>query len=647
MTWSAISPTNATCRRTSGSSGCSPRARWPTASPPSVWAVASAVSAVLRRGSRATTRSSSWITYRSFTAGTPSDWRRSPPRPLQPVRQPEGHRRVRLRCAIHVRSGPPQRHRFHLRRLHAGSTSQAARVIAMADAMLRRSSYFAYIQDDWKITPKLTLNVGVRYENARPWHDKYRGIMNIQLFDLGVGPNGLFSGHEGPHPHPAGKRRFLSRPQFPLRRRSGSPRPATSTWAAAWSIPTTTTSRRVSASPTARRTAGRSGPASACSIVQDIGNPIFDMARNLAGRDLFVTSIETRNARHERPVGVRAASAFLHRVVRHLPGGAPVSGQRAGQPYAYVFQWLFNIQREITQNIVLEVGYQGNEGHKLPVRVLQPAHPEERSDRHPDGRAAAALAPLRPHEGTDGERQLELSCAQREADAAVPQGLTYLVGFTWSKAIDNGSAVRTNSGDNLWPVNSYDFRRSAACRNSTSAAGSSPPMCTNCRSERASRWRIMGVIGQDRRRLAVGRHRHLCRRRADERRQIGDTAALNTNGNRPDATGISPNPANQTPQQFWNVASFNVTSPDLNCRPGNMGRNTLIRPATRQADLSLARNMRIRENHSLNFRFEAFNSTNHPNWNTPSTDPRSAATFGVITSARTMRQLQFALKYAF
>ena len=60
-----------------------------------------------------------------------------------------------------------------------------------------------------------------------------------------------------------------------------------------------------------------------------------------------------------------------------------------------------------------------------------------------------------------------------------------------------------------------------------------------------------------------------------------------------------------------------------------------------------ARNIRIHESHALNFRFEAFNAVNHPNWNAPSSDARSPATFGIITGARTMRQLQLALKYLF
>ena len=128
--------------------------------------------------------------------------------------------------------------------------------------------------------------------------------------------------------------------------------------------------------------------------------------------------------------------------------------------------------------------------------------------------------------------------------------------------------------------------------------------------------------------------------------QLGDTAALNTLGNQPDATGISPIPANRSTAQFWNISNQRHQS-ELSFRPCNMGRNTLLRPGTRQADLSLAKNILLHESHTLNFRLEAFNSTNHPNWNAPSSDARSPATFGVITGARTMRQMQLALKYTF
>jgi hypothetical protein len=54
------------------------------------------------------------------------------------------------------------------------------------------------------------------------------------------------------------------------------------------------------------------------------------------------------------------------------------------------------------------------------------------------------------------------------------------------------------------------------------------------------------------------------------------------------------------------------------------------------------------ERHKLQFRFEAFNFPNHPNWNSPNTNIAAGTSFGQITSTRTnMRNLQFALKYVF
>jgi len=64
-------------------------------------------------------------------------------------------------------------------------------------------------------------------------------------------------------------------------------------------------------------------------------------------------------------------------------------------------------------------------------------------------------------------------------------------------------------------------------------------------------------------------------------------------------------------------------------------------------DASLVRSIHIKESHALMVRFEAFNSLNHPNWNVPPNDPRSPTTFGIVTSARAMRQIQIALKYTF
>ena len=95
---------------------------------------------------------------------------------------------------------------------------------------------------------------------------------------------------------------------------------------------------------------------------------------------------------------------------------------------------------------------------------------------------------------------------------------------------------------------------------------------------------------------------------------------------------------------------------------GNTGRNTLNSPGIFGWDFSTIKNfqMPFSEKHQLQFRFEAFNFPNHPNWGNPNTNlasatfqgsnlaPSAQGAFGTITGTRTnMRQLQFALKYSF
>ena len=528
-----------------------------------------------------------------------------------------------------------------------GETSSSARVVAMADAMLRRSSYYAYIQDDWKITSKLTLNAGLRYENPRPWHDKYRGIINVKMFDPGVGPDGFLPNSKLPIITRPGQGDFYQGLNFHFADgqlvQAGDQymgrslvNPDNNNFAPRLGL---------SYSPTGRWTF-RAG--AGFFYVQDSGNPVFDMARNQAGRDLFITNIEQRNASMSDPWAAERASASCAGWSGTCLANPQILANVQNMRTPYVVQWLFNIQRELTRNVVLEAGYQGNEGHKLPrFRIYnQPILKTGPGDTRTVAQRTPwpAYGRLQEVDGLDNSNYHALSTKLTQR---FHKGLTYMVGFTWSKAIDGGSAIRTNSGDTLWPVNAYNLRaerglsqfnvgrRLVASYVYELPFGPGKPLGNQgVISKIVGRWQLGGIVT-----LADGAPVNVA--------QLGDTAALNTLGNQPDATGISPIPANRSTSQFWNIAAINVTNPELSFRTGNMGRNTLLRPGTRQGDLSLARNIQIHESHTLNFRLEAFNSTNHPNWNAPSSDARSPATFGVITGARTMRQMQLALKYTF
>jgi hypothetical protein len=126
-----------------------------------------------------------------------------------------------------------------------------------------------------------------------------------------------------------------------------------------------------------------------------------------------------------------------------------------------------------------------------------------------------------------------------------------------------------------------------------------------------------------------------------------DTSNIGAGFDRPNAVaGVDPvlPRDQQNTQHFFNTAAF---SPQTFGAFGNVGRNTMIGPRILNVDGSLHKNFKFTEKIGLQFRWEAFNAINHPNWATPNNNFFSSA-FGTITGTRTsMRQQQFALKLIF
>ena len=65
-----------------------------------------------------------------------------------------------------------------------GEVRFTALTLGLADALYRATFSSVYAEDTWKITPRLTMNIGLRFENSPPWHDKYRGMANLEMFGL-------------------------------------------------------------------------------------------------------------------------------------------------------------------------------------------------------------------------------------------------------------------------------------------------------------------------------------------------------------------------------------------------------------------------------------------------------------------------------
>jgi hypothetical protein len=382
----------------------------------------------------------------------------------------------------------------------------------------------------------------------------------------------------------------------------------------------------------------------------EITNPeIFDMARNLVPRATITTNTETPTVPIGNPFVSQqgAATQCSNWSGFCSPASTTFFVVDSHLRTPYLSQWIANIQRQFGKSMVLEVGYVGNEGHKLerardynaPIPRTGPGDASTRTQRTPW-----------PGIGTLESRLGEANSNYNSLSAKVTQqfshGLMYMASYTWSKAIDDGSAIRQSTNDYFGTINPYNNvpERGLSAYNVGQRLSSSliyelpvgrgKALLSNSRIAAATigGWQLGSVVA-----LASG--------------VPTSVATIPWNGDNtfnihPDATGISPIPVDRTASQFWNVNAFNWTNPALLYRFGNVARNTLIGPGTTSVDASAMKIFHITERHNLQFRFEGFNILNHPNWQMPSADPRSPSFWDRTVGGRdaatpTVAQVQF------
>jgi hypothetical protein len=506
--------------------------------------------------------------------------------------------------------------------------------VSLAEAQFRAFSQYYYIDDTWKLTPKLTLNLGLRYEYTPPWFDKTGRLVNIHVPFADMTPNvadlsrhptfvrmGSGDFYEGltlrfnPAIKVARDGRLGER-LVDFDRNDFAPRFG------------------LAYSPTDKWTVRLGG---GVFYSQDTGNPRFDMARNLAGR--------RRDESTPTQLDLTWSAPF-----RNLGGTVQVNnpyvlGNTFGRRTPYVIQYMLNVQRELGGNMLVEVGYLGSVGRKLEsLRAFNESIP---------GTVGSVLsrAPY-PEFGriqvVDGSGKSSYNGASVKVEKRFSQGLSFLLGYTWSKSIDTASAIRNHNGDTLFPQNSYNLAAEKALSSFHTAhrfVGSATYELPFGRGRRwldtggvvnavLGGWQVSPIVtiqsgfpltvvsGVDRSNIGAG---------FDRPNQVAGQDSVLPDDQR-------------TLDRWFNTNAF-VLQPAGTF--GNVGRNTIIGPGFILVDAALLKNFRFTETKSLQFRFEAFNAPNHPNWGNPDTN-RNSANFGRITGMRgTMRELQFGLKLLF
>jgi len=511
-----------------------------------------------------------------------------------------------------------------------GIPSKASRALGDSRNPMFSSAYALYIQDDWKVSRNLTLNLGLRYDLQSPLRSADDRLVNMDLVTGAIQLAG----------NPSTRRDIgnVINPNSPAY------------------IPAL-----------AKAASGISfvnlGTSSIYTFSKNDFTPRIGLAYRIFGSDklvlrtgfgIFINSLLGQ-------YGQSGWNSFPYFVSQTFNGNAkvpslsiedPFSGKGTStiSPSAIMDQWKssyiktynFGIQASPFHNFLLDIGYAGSNSTHLPatLNINQPA---------PSPTGSVASRRPYPQYGninyTDSSATANYNSLQVLAERRYSSGLAFALSYTYSKSLDT---VGDGTGDasappyvyawrqTMYGPSSFDVRQRAVVSfvyllpfgAGKKFLGSSNRL-TNAL---IGGWQVSG-IGT----FESGRP-------FTELIQ-GDQNNTGNNGiNRPNLVG-DPNdvPGGRGPNQWFNTAAFALPAFGTN---GNVGRNTLVGPRFDSLDVSLIKNNRIGESKSIQFRAEVFNSLNRVNFDLPYNTVDSAQN-GQIYSAEPSRQIQLGLKIIF
>lgn len=482
-----------------------------------------------------------------------------------------------------------------------GDAQQTIRQAGSAQAYLRQNTYDLYLQDDWHVSRRLTLNLGLRYEYAAPYTEARGQMLNLDYSHLPSAPTLV-------HIDQAGN------PQ----RDNFAPRVGL-----AWRLPDFFGSKH--------ETVFRA--AYGIFYSPEILTEAYDLVRN---------NLQNVNNESNSPVPVLTlANGFPQTASVGFPS---YYGLDPNASTPYMQQWNAGFQREILTGTVLELSYVGSKGtHLGRFRTFNtPAHIETGENLPPRPgdlqslRTFPSLGPIiqRQHIANSSYNSLQIKAEKRFSGR-----LSFLASFVWSKSIDDADTVIPGLGDSAAAQDERNLRLERGLstfnvgRRLSAAYVYNLPGMPFLRPV-FSRWSTSGILTfQD----------------GSPFNPFYFTEDFANSGtpNRPNVVpGQSVNlPASQrTAEQWFNPNAF---SDPLPFTFGNAGRNTLPSPGNAVVDVSLNRRFAIRESKSVEFRAECFNLLNHPNWGVPGQYPDFGPFFGRIFTAGQPRRFQAALRFDF
>ena len=492
-------------------------------------------------------------------------------------------------------------------------------------ANLRQRMHFSYLQDDFKVNQRLTLNLGLRYEFATPQWEKDNFLTN---FDPAT--NSLILAKSGSIAD-----RALVNPD----KNNFAPR-----LGLAYAISEKTILRAGYGKSYIHfnRMGGENllsfnGPhVVAINITQQ-------PSQGLCGANTPPTTcFRTTQQGYPQGLNVPANFSTLNARVNYIPRDTPTGN---------VQSWHVSVQRELLPNFIVDVGYVGNKSRDILIlgdlNQARPNGPAENTALQ----ARRPITTFQEIQAAFAGGKGDYHALQVKLERRYSRGLYLLNSFTWSRARDNASGhLEVQNGDNS-RVNYRDlaseFGRSGYDQpfNNTTSFVWELPFGKDRRYGTALHPVVEGVLGGWRlvgiNTMASGVPINL------NYSPAGTSTVSGLPTYRPNLLGDPVTPSSQrTTQNYLNAAMVEI--PVDRSQPfGNAPRNSVRADRFRQFDLGLHKAFGLgREQTRIEARIEAFNVLNTTNFG-PANGNRSATAFGSITSTSPARQLQLGLKVYF
>ena len=493
-----------------------------------------------------------------------------------------------------------------------GDAASASRTLSRGQIGATQPQYHLFIQDDWKVTPKLTLNLGLRYELWMPYIELHHSVSG---FDFKTGNMVISNGATVPLP-------AIITSNFTVETASQAGLPS--------NLVQTDTNNLAPRFGAAYRLMPKTVLRGAYGIFYLPVTPGYGGVTDTAYAAPFqIGQTWTANPGPFPTATLNMQDPYGGASAVPVPTVGPVA---PGEVNPYLEEWNLTVEQQLSHTASFSVAYVGSHGLKmLDIRNLNQPSP-----------GTGPIQPRRPYPAystirySDSSGNSNYNSLQLDFEKHYANGFLFRTNYTWQKTIVD--FVNNYEGG---PQNPFNMKAERA----VSTAGQAQtlniiyvyqlPFGPGKRFLRAGHlgqviggWQVSGIT-------TFFSGPYLTPSAGFDTANVGTTSYANRI--------CSGQLSNRTYNEYFDTSCFVMPSTGSF---GNSSRNIIAGPGVEDFDVALARTFRIKERVSLEVRADAFNALNHVNPNNPNTTITSPS-FGRITSAGAARVFQFGARLDF